>query len=118
MANLVTATAGMLYRFNPAGFAFIARPGAIYFPSAIEIIISLGFVAAAIMGYLYAVKKFAILPAPTSEWFAMESDPEFASFVRPEVNAASCRSARLILSIATEGSHNVKTYNGRSNHQD
>ena len=88
-ANLVTATAGMLYRFNPAGFAFIARPGAIYFPSFIEIMISLGFLAAAIMGYLYAVKKLAILPAPVSEWYAMKSDPEFAAFAQAGNAAAA-----------------------------
>ena len=87
-ANVVTATAGMLYRFNPAGFAFIARPGSMYFPSFIEIVISLGFLAAAIMGYLYAVKTFAILPAPISEWHGMASDSRFVDFAQPEVEAA------------------------------
>ncbi len=92
-ANLITASAGMLYRFSPSSFAFIARPGAIYFPSAIEIIISLGFVSAAIMGYLYAVKTFAILPASNEEWTAMTTDPQFKSFARPEVSAASMAAA-------------------------
>ena len=36
-AHLVAAVGGMLYRFDPTTLAFQPKPGAFYFPSAIEI---------------------------------------------------------------------------------
>jgi Ni/Fe-hydrogenase subunit HybB-like protein len=35
-----------------------------YFPSVAEIVMSLGFTALGVVGFLVAVKRFAILPAP------------------------------------------------------
>jgi len=71
--HLLAAIGGALYRFNPTTFAFQAKPGAFYFPSAIEILISLGFVALGIAGFMAAVKLLPILPAPLSEWRGMEA---------------------------------------------
>jgi len=76
-AHLLAAIGGMLYRFNPTTLAFQPKPGAFYFPSAIELLISVGFVSLAIAGFSLAVKKLAILPAPVSSWYAMETREMF-----------------------------------------
>jgi Ni/Fe-hydrogenase subunit HybB-like protein len=65
---LAAAFGGMLYRFNPTTLAFQPRPGAFYFPSAIEILISMGFVALGIAAFVAAAKAWAILPGPVSLW--------------------------------------------------
>jgi Ni/Fe-hydrogenase subunit HybB-like protein len=61
---------GLLYRFIPTTIAF--RPGAPmgYFPSLTEVLVTLGLISISIIAYLIAVKRFAILPAPLSEWYA------------------------------------------------
>ena len=71
-AHLITAIGGMLYRFDPTTLAFQARPGAFYFPKAIEIFVSAGFVSLAIIAFCIAAKKLAILPAPMRTWRDME----------------------------------------------
>jgi Ni/Fe-hydrogenase subunit HybB-like protein len=53
--------------------AFQPKPGALYFPSAMELLISLGYVSLAIAGFMVAVKVLAILPAPNYTWFQMEA---------------------------------------------
>ena len=65
---LAAAFGGMLYRFNPTTLAFQPRPGAFYFPSAIEIVISMGFVALGIAAVIAAAKVWAILPGPLQLW--------------------------------------------------
>jgi Ni/Fe-hydrogenase subunit HybB-like protein len=82
VANLVLAAGGMLYRFDPASFAFAARGGAMYFPSAIEVLISLGFICLAIATFLLAVKYLPILPAPISAWHDMA---HYARVIHPEL---------------------------------
>ena len=72
-AHLVAAVGGMLYRFNPTTLAFQPKPGAFYFPSAIELLISVGFVSLAIAAFVWAVKNLAILPAPNYSWYQMEA---------------------------------------------
>jgi Ni/Fe-hydrogenase subunit HybB-like protein len=84
-AHLIAAFGGMLYRFNPTTFAFQAKPGAFYFPSAVEVIISLTFLSLAIIGFLVAVKKMAILPAPVGEWRRMEAETARATQSDPGV---------------------------------
>lgn len=54
---------GMLYRYTPTTIAFRPGTGYHYFPSVPELLISIGFIALAVMGYLFTVKRFAILPA-------------------------------------------------------
>ncbi|HWR16585.1 MAG TPA: Ni/Fe-hydrogenase cytochrome b subunit [Terriglobales bacterium] len=75
-AHVLVGVGGLLYRFNPTTLAFQAKPGAFYFPSALELLISLGFVALAIAGFSLAVKLLAILPAPNALWFQMEAREE------------------------------------------
>jgi Ni/Fe-hydrogenase subunit HybB-like protein len=59
----VLTIGGMLYRYTPTTIAFQPGEGYQYFPSVIELLISIGFIALAVVGYLFTVKRFAILPA-------------------------------------------------------
>ena len=54
---------GMLYRYTPTTLAFRPGDGYHYFPSVPELLISMGFISLAAVGYLFTVKRFAILPA-------------------------------------------------------
>ena len=72
-AHVLVGVGGMLYRFNPTTLAFQPKPGALYFPSAMELLISVGFVSLAIAGFMVAVKILAILPAPNYSWLQMEA---------------------------------------------
>lgn len=54
---------GMLYRYTPTTIAFRPGEGYVYFPSVAELAMSFGFIALAVVGYLFTVKHFAILPA-------------------------------------------------------
>ncbi len=71
-AHLMAAVGGMLYRFDPTTLAFQPRPGAFYFPTPIELLVSVGFVSLAIAGFIFAVKALAILPAPLRLWYRLE----------------------------------------------
>jgi Ni/Fe-hydrogenase subunit HybB-like protein len=59
----VLALGGLLYRYTPTTIAFRPGVGYHYFPSVPELLISIGFIALAMIGYLFTVKHFAILPA-------------------------------------------------------
>jgi Ni/Fe-hydrogenase subunit HybB-like protein len=61
----------MIYRLSPTTLAFHAKDGATYFPSAIEFLVSISFVAIAVLVYLIAVKKLAILPGSNADWNRM-----------------------------------------------
>src|SRR5437660_1378456 len=73
---------GMIYRFSPTTLAFRPNPDALYFPAAIEVFMSLGFILLGVCGFLFAVKKLAILPAPLHAWHDMAS---YARFNRPDI---------------------------------
>jgi Ni/Fe-hydrogenase subunit HybB-like protein len=64
----ISSVGGMLYRFSPTTLAYMPGPHAIYFPSTIELLIAMGFVAVGIAAFLVMVKLFAILPAPIEDW--------------------------------------------------
>ncbi|MFY9646172.1 MAG: hypothetical protein WAK29_13390, partial [Terriglobales bacterium] len=64
----LSSLGGMLYRFSPTTLAYMPGVNAMYFPSAIEILIALGFASTGIAIFLVMVKLFAILPAPNQEW--------------------------------------------------
>jgi Ni/Fe-hydrogenase subunit HybB-like protein len=70
-AHLLCALGGMIYRFSPTTLAFSAKNGASYFPSAIEFTVSAAFVGIAVLVYLIAVKKLAILPGSNADWLKM-----------------------------------------------
>lgn len=52
---------GGLYRLNASLVGFMPGGNFSYFPSVLELLITFGFVAMAVMGYLYFVKRFPIL---------------------------------------------------------
>jgi Ni/Fe-hydrogenase subunit HybB-like protein len=80
--TLPIAVGGMLYRFDPTMLAFSPQAGAFYFPSFIEILISLGWMAIAVILFLVMVKKTAILPAPIENWYKLE---QYQKAIQPEV---------------------------------
>jgi Ni/Fe-hydrogenase subunit HybB-like protein len=82
LAYAFAGLGGMIYRFAPTTLAFKPDPEALYFPAAIEVFVSLGFIALGILGFLLAVKKLAILPAPAEDWHDMAS---YARFTRPDI---------------------------------
>ena len=82
---LATAIGGMLYRFDPTTLAFQPKPGAFYFPSAIEILISLGFIALGIAAFVLAAKAWAILPGPKWLWKQMENETKPEQAVTAEI---------------------------------
>jgi len=69
---ILATIGGMLYRFDPTTTAFQPKPGAIYFPSVIELLISIGFMSIGIAIFIFAAKVLAILPAPNALWKTME----------------------------------------------
>ena len=79
---ILSSLGGMLYRFSPTTLAFRPNPEALYFPATIEILVSLGFIAMGIAGFLVAVKRLAILPAPLYVWHDMAS---YFRFRRPYI---------------------------------
>lgn len=60
---LVLTLGGLLYRYTPTTIAFQPGEGYHYFPAVPELLISIGLIALAVVGYLFTVKRFAILPA-------------------------------------------------------
>lgn len=67
-ASLAMVAGGMIFRYAPPALAFAGAPLASYTPSTIEVLITLGFIAACHLGFLFAVKRYPILPAPIAEW--------------------------------------------------
>ena len=61
-AALLTCVGGMLYRFDPTTTAFQPKAGAVYFPSVIELLISIGFMSIGITIFIFAAKLLPILP--------------------------------------------------------
>jgi Ni/Fe-hydrogenase subunit HybB-like protein len=70
--HVVAAIGGMLYRWDPTTLAFQPRPGAFYFPTPIELLVSVGFVSLAIAAFMFLAKVLPILPAPLRLWYRME----------------------------------------------
>src|SRR6266576_1232727 len=79
---ILSSLGGMIYRFSPTTLAFRPNPQALYFPATIEVLVSLGFISLGIVGFLIAVKRLAILPAPLTEWHDMAS---YFRFRRPYI---------------------------------
>ncbi|MFZ3263962.1 MAG: hypothetical protein WA172_08175 [Terriglobales bacterium] len=82
LGYVLSSLGGMVYRFSPTTLAFRPNPQALYFPATIEILVSLGFIALGVAGFLVAVKRFAILPAPLYVWHDMAS---YFRFRRPYI---------------------------------
>ena len=82
VAYIFAGFGGAVYRFSPTTLAFKPNPESLYFPSAVELLISLGFTALGVVGFLLAVKKLAILPAPNEAWNEMA---QYAQWRRPDI---------------------------------
>jgi Ni/Fe-hydrogenase subunit HybB-like protein len=81
ITDVLIAIGGMLYRFDPTTLAFSARPGAVYFPSAIEVLVATGYVCLGMAAFILAAKYLPILPAPVTAWHDME---HYARVVHPD----------------------------------
>jgi hypothetical protein len=82
LGYVLSSLGGMIYRFSPTTLAFRPNPESLYFPSTIEVLVSLGFICMGIAGFLFAVKRIAILPAALYEWHDMAS---YFRFRRPYI---------------------------------
>jgi hypothetical protein len=82
LGYILSSLGGMVYRFSPTTLAFRPNPQALYFPATIEILVSLGFIAMGVAGFLVAVKRLAILPGPLYLWHDMAS---YFRFRRPYI---------------------------------
>ncbi len=76
--HVVAAVGGMLYRWDPTTLAFQPRPGAFYFPTPIELLVSVGFVSLAVAAFMFLAKVLPILPAPLRLWYRMEQTEKAA----------------------------------------
>jgi len=77
----------MMYRFDPTTLAFKPKDGAFYFPTAMEILVALGFVSFAVAVFIVAAKKLSILPAPISYWHDYEREV-LANTPEPQISAS------------------------------
>lgn len=66
LAGCLLLAAGTLYRINAYLVAYEPGPGWSYFPSAPELLVTIGFVALHILGYLVLVKWLPVLPGRTA----------------------------------------------------
>jgi Ni/Fe-hydrogenase subunit HybB-like protein len=83
--TLLIAISGLAYRFIPTTVAYLPDVRTRYFPSVRELFIGFGLLSIGTIAYLVAVKRFAVLPAPLSEWY--ETMPEMNSVCEHEGGA-------------------------------
>jgi Ni/Fe-hydrogenase subunit HybB-like protein len=62
ISSCLLLLAGSIYRFNAFLIGYSAGPGWTYFPALPEILITLSIIALELMGYLYFVKRYPVLP--------------------------------------------------------
>ena len=62
VSALCLLLAGAVLRFNALIVGYTPSAGYVYFPSVIEILVSLGLLAVEVVGFVYIVKRFPILP--------------------------------------------------------
>jgi Ni/Fe-hydrogenase subunit HybB-like protein len=65
LAAICLLLAGMVLRFNALIVGFTPSAGYVYFPSVIELLVSIGLLAVEMTGFIYIVKRFPILPPRT-----------------------------------------------------
>ncbi|RKZ35525.1 MAG: hypothetical protein DRQ37_06195 [Gammaproteobacteria bacterium] len=66
LAAVSMLLAGTVYRFNAFLIGFNASPGYTYFPSAGEIMVSVGIIAFEILLYILIVRRLPIMHAPSA----------------------------------------------------
>jgi Ni/Fe-hydrogenase subunit HybB-like protein len=59
----LTGLGGILYRFTPTTLAFRVNHPSVYFPKIAELLMCLGYIGLAVILFIWAAKRFAILPA-------------------------------------------------------
>jgi Ni/Fe-hydrogenase subunit HybB-like protein len=62
LAATCLVLAGAVFRFNALIVGFTPSAGYVYFPSVIELLVSIGLLALEVVGFIYIVKVFPILP--------------------------------------------------------
>ncbi len=62
LAATCLVLAGAVFRFNALIVGFTPSAGYVYFPSVIELLVSIGLLALEVIGFIYIVKVFPILP--------------------------------------------------------
>lgn len=65
VSALLTGAGGILYRFTPTTIAYRAGHPSVYFPKIAELIMCLGYIGLAVVLFIAAAKRFAILPERT-----------------------------------------------------
>lgn len=68
VTSILTGFGGVLYRFTPTTLAFRVNHPSVYFPKIAELLMCLGYVGVAVILFIWAAKRFAILPASTADW--------------------------------------------------
>lgn len=66
--STLTGIGGVLYRFTPTTLAFRVNHPSVYFPKIAELLMCLGYIGLAVILFIWVAKRFAILPATTSDW--------------------------------------------------
>jgi Ni/Fe-hydrogenase subunit HybB-like protein len=59
---------GMLYRFIPTSIAYAPMRSTSYFPSVPELVMAVGYISLGIVGFVFAINYFAVLPGEASSW--------------------------------------------------
>jgi Ni/Fe-hydrogenase subunit HybB-like protein len=63
----LTGLGGILYRFTPTTIAYRAGHPSVYFPKFAELLMCLGYIGLAVILFIWAAKRFAILPAERTQ---------------------------------------------------
>lgn len=73
--------AGAVLRFNGLIIGYTPSAGYVYFPSVIELLVSIGLLAVEVVGFIYIVKRFPILPPRTRTVAPGSAGPQLATNV-------------------------------------
>lgn len=68
LGSMFTGLGGILYRFTPTTLAFRVEHPSVYFPKIAELLMCLGYIGLAVALFIWAVKRWAILPATNADW--------------------------------------------------
>lgn len=73
VSAMLVGIGGMVYRFAPTTIAYRAGHPSIYFPKIAEVLMCLGYIGLAVVLFIWAVKRFAILPGSVNPKARMEA---------------------------------------------
>jgi len=68
VTSTLVGLGGILYRFTPTTLAFRVNHPSVYFPKIAELLMCLGYIGLAVILFIWAAKRFAILPASAADW--------------------------------------------------